>query len=103
MVVSDRLTYADLFAALEDAAAQLGRKVAPTIYSSKASMQCEARNKWWATFHAARMTRPAPETASGSGRDPLRMIDWPRMAGGIRESELTDPHDGRRPGVGIPG
>ena len=35
MVVSDRLTYADLFAAVEGASAQLGRKVAPTIYSSK--------------------------------------------------------------------
>lgn len=35
MVVSDRLTHADLFAALEQATAQLGRKVAPTIYSSK--------------------------------------------------------------------
>jgi predicted nucleotidyltransferase len=35
MVVSDRLTHADLFAALEDASAQLGRKIAPTVYSSK--------------------------------------------------------------------
>jgi predicted nucleotidyltransferase len=35
MVVSDRLTHADLFAALEQATAQLGRKVAPTIYSSR--------------------------------------------------------------------
>jgi predicted nucleotidyltransferase len=35
MVISDRLTYADLFTALEDASRQLGRKVAPTIYSSK--------------------------------------------------------------------
>jgi len=35
MVVSDRLTHADLFAALEQATIQLGRKVAPTIYSSK--------------------------------------------------------------------
>jgi predicted nucleotidyltransferase len=35
MVVSDRLSYADLFAALEEASAQLGRKVAPTIYSAK--------------------------------------------------------------------
>jgi len=35
MVVSDRLTHADLFAALERASEQLGRKVAPTIYSSK--------------------------------------------------------------------
>ncbi len=35
MLVSERLTYADLFATLEDASAQLGRKVAPTIYSPK--------------------------------------------------------------------
>jgi predicted nucleotidyltransferase len=35
MVVGDRLTYADLFVALEEASRQLGRKVAPTIYSSK--------------------------------------------------------------------
>jgi predicted nucleotidyltransferase len=35
MVVSERLTYADLFTALEGASARLGRKVAPTIYSSK--------------------------------------------------------------------
>ena len=35
MVISDRLTYADLFGALETASAQLGRKVGPTIYSSK--------------------------------------------------------------------
>ena len=35
MVVSDRLTYADLFTALEDAARRLGRKVSPTVYASK--------------------------------------------------------------------
>ena len=35
MIVSDRLTYADVFGALEEASAQLGRKIAPTIYSSK--------------------------------------------------------------------
>jgi hypothetical protein len=34
-VISDRLTYADLFAALDEASAQLGRKIAPTIYSSE--------------------------------------------------------------------
>jgi predicted nucleotidyltransferase len=33
MVVSDTLTYADLFAALEGAAAKLGRQVNPTVYS----------------------------------------------------------------------
>jgi len=35
MVISDRLTYADLFEALEVASARLGRKVAPTIYTAK--------------------------------------------------------------------
>jgi predicted nucleotidyltransferase len=35
MVISDRLTHADLFAVLEDATVRLGRKVAPTIYSTK--------------------------------------------------------------------
>jgi predicted nucleotidyltransferase len=35
MVVSTGLTYADLFGALEEASAALGRKVAPTIYSPK--------------------------------------------------------------------
>jgi predicted nucleotidyltransferase len=35
MIVSDHLTYADVFATLEEASAQLGRKIAPTIYSTK--------------------------------------------------------------------
>lgn len=35
MVLTDSLSYADLSTALEDASARLGRKVAPTIYSSK--------------------------------------------------------------------
>jgi predicted nucleotidyltransferase len=35
MVVSEGLTYADLFGALEEASARLGRKVAPTVYSPK--------------------------------------------------------------------
>ena len=35
MVVNDHLTHADLFTALEQATTQLGRKVSPTIYSSK--------------------------------------------------------------------
>jgi predicted nucleotidyltransferase len=35
MVITDRLTYRELFAALEEASARLGRKIAPTIYSSK--------------------------------------------------------------------
>jgi predicted nucleotidyltransferase len=35
MVISERLTYPDLFAAVEGASVQLGRKVAPTIYSPK--------------------------------------------------------------------
>ena len=35
MVVSENLTYADLFAALEEASGRLGRKVNPTVYSPK--------------------------------------------------------------------
>ena len=35
MVLSDSLTYADLFAVLEQAGARLGRKVNPTVYSSQ--------------------------------------------------------------------
>jgi predicted nucleotidyltransferase len=35
LVISDTLAYGDLFGALEDASRQLGRNVAPTVYSSK--------------------------------------------------------------------
>jgi predicted nucleotidyltransferase len=35
MVVSDTLTYADVFGALEEAAARLARAVNPTVYASK--------------------------------------------------------------------
>lgn len=35
MVISDTLSYADLFAALESAAVRLGRAVNPTVYSRK--------------------------------------------------------------------
>ena len=35
MVISDTLSYADLFAALEEATTQLGRKVNPTVYSQR--------------------------------------------------------------------
>ena len=35
MVISGDLAYADLFAALEDASARLGRKVNPTVYSPR--------------------------------------------------------------------
>lgn len=35
MVITDRLTYRDLFVALEAASERLGRKVAPTIYTPK--------------------------------------------------------------------
>ncbi len=34
LVISDSLAYADLFTVLEEASARLGRKVAPTLYSS---------------------------------------------------------------------
>lgn len=35
MVIAESVTYADLFAALEDASKRLSRKVTPTIYSRK--------------------------------------------------------------------
>jgi predicted nucleotidyltransferase len=35
LVVTDRLTYADLFAALEEAGSKLGRPVNPTVYTRK--------------------------------------------------------------------
>ena len=35
LVLSDTLAYAELYAALESASEQLGRKVAPTVYSQK--------------------------------------------------------------------
>jgi hypothetical protein len=35
MIVSDSLSYADLYAALESAAQRLGRTVNPTIYTHK--------------------------------------------------------------------
>ena len=45
MVISDRLTYADLFATLEPLAAQLGRAVNPTVYSRAEWARCvKARN-----------------------------------------------------------
>jgi predicted nucleotidyltransferase len=33
MVISDRLTYADLFSVLEDVSGRLGRRVSPTVYT----------------------------------------------------------------------
>ncbi len=35
LVISERLTYADLYSALEEAGTRLGRKVNPTVYSRK--------------------------------------------------------------------
>ena len=35
MIVSDQLTYADVFAALEEVSARLGRPVNPTVYTTK--------------------------------------------------------------------
>lgn len=43
MIVSDELTYPDLFSVLEDATQQLGREVKPTIYSRKQWAQRIAR------------------------------------------------------------
>jgi predicted nucleotidyltransferase len=55
MVISDRLTYSDLFAALEDASGRLGRKVSPTIYSSK---ELSRRIKQDSAFVTRVLTQP---------------------------------------------
>lgn len=45
MVVSDTLTYAELFGALEEAAGQLGRRVSPTVYGrAELAEQVSAQN-----------------------------------------------------------
>src|SRR5438093_1507116 len=49
MIVADSLTYADLFTVLEEASARLGRKVAPTIYSSQAFAQRVKRHNAFVT------------------------------------------------------
>jgi hypothetical protein len=35
MIVSDKLTYGDVFAAVEEVAAKLGRPINPTVYTTK--------------------------------------------------------------------
>lgn len=49
MVVSDSLTYGDLFSTLEEVSAQLGRKVAPTIYTSKELARRVSQNNAFVT------------------------------------------------------
>jgi predicted nucleotidyltransferase len=49
MVISESLTYADLFGALEHASTQLGRKVAPTIYSPRELAQHVKRDSAFVT------------------------------------------------------
>jgi predicted nucleotidyltransferase len=55
MVVGDRLTYADLFAAVEDASARLGRKVSPTIYTPR---ELSKRRKQDAAFVTRVLAQP---------------------------------------------
>lgn len=49
MVISDRLTHADLFATLESASNQLGRKVSPTLYSAKELARRKKREQSFVT------------------------------------------------------
>ena len=44
MVVSDQLTYADIYAALEETGTRLGRKVNPTLYSREELIKRSKRN-----------------------------------------------------------
>jgi hypothetical protein len=55
MIVGDGLTYADLFSAMENASAQLGRKVSPTIYSPKELIK---RRKQDSAFVARVLAQP---------------------------------------------
>ena len=49
MVISDRLTHAELFATLESASNQLGRKVSPTLYSAKELARRKKREQSFVT------------------------------------------------------
>ena len=55
MIVGEGLTYADLFAAVESASTQLGRKVSPTIYTSK---ELSKRRKQDSAFVARVLAQP---------------------------------------------
>jgi len=65
LVVSDRLSCADLFEALEAAASRLGRKVAPTIYSRQ---ELAARSKEHNAF-VTRVLQQPKVWVIGSERD----------------------------------
>jgi len=49
MIIADHLTYQDLFDVLEEASARLGRKIAPTIYSSKELAERRAQDSAFVT------------------------------------------------------
>ena len=55
MIISDHLTYPDLFKVLEEASGRLGRKIAPTIYSSK---ELAARRKQDNAFVTRVLSQP---------------------------------------------
>jgi predicted nucleotidyltransferase len=64
MVVSDTLTYADLFAALEQAGRQLGRSVNPTVYSRQEFVK---RRKQGNAFVTRVMAQPKVWLIGGEG------------------------------------
>ena len=55
MIVGEGLTYADLFTAVENASTQLGRKLSPTIYTSK---ELSKRRKQDSAFVARVLAQP---------------------------------------------
>ena len=64
MIIADNLTYSDAFGALEEASASLGRKIAPTIYSS---MEMAERKKRDNAFVARVLAQPKLWLIGGEG------------------------------------
>jgi len=64
MVVSERLTYADLFAALEEVSRRLGRKVNPTVYTLQ---ELARRRKQGNAFVARVLAQPKIWLIGGEG------------------------------------
>jgi predicted nucleotidyltransferase len=64
MVISDRLTYADLFAALEEATGWLGRKVNPTVYTPR---ELARRIRQGNAFVRGVLSRPKTWLIGGEG------------------------------------
>jgi len=80
MVVSNELTYGDLFEALDEASNRLGRKVSPTIYSPK---ELAKRLKQGNAFVRGVLSQPKLWLIGSERDSPLENL---RAAGHLRRS-----------------